>query len=799
MNRSVIYSLLLLLAFGGCSAQSASRAVPGPPPAPMAPTPTPEPPSPPPEPAPVPPARELPDAPDGACVPVHSGECVPAAEFNAMVTEVAGEYARHQGFLNQWGLEYVNAHVAYGHVNLLEGPDAEPGAGVTIGLMDTGIDEGHPVFQGKTVTEEFLLEAVNENGDDLSHGTGVASVAAGGKIDDPDAAHGVAWGADIAMFVFVPGSDELAPRPVSLEVLAERDGWLAGLFHEVLSWRDGDRKVDVLNLSFGYHGLISQYVEEDLRANFSQTIAALAQGDSTEKAILVWAAGNANGFPCEPGTPDCPNGRLDAGSVTILPGLAARLEELRGHSVAVVGLSLDGGKIADFSSRCGIAADFCIAAPGEGVRAAVFGPGDGVDGVRGYDDFDGTSLAAPMVSGGLAVMKHLFRDQLANEELVSRLFLTADDTGIYADRDIYGNGRMDLGAATSPVGVLDVPIDTGIATMAHASLNSTGLRMGAAFGDGFGEAFGDGELMALDAYGAPFWYGLDNFAATTDGPAMSARLRTFLGPGSTPGLAVAGGGGGGGGGSGASAGTLGMTAGLLRMPTAAGNGHLALAEGAVMVSAFEAGGLSATAFTTGPLRPFMPATGAALGWRPDGLPVGFTAGWISERETMLGSMGLGAFGSLSAGTAFFGFDGGLDFGSWRFGANGEFGVVNPVAQGGMIQEISALATSTFAVHASRAFERAGWLSFSLSQPLRVENGWASLTVPNARTKRGEVLHRSLRADLAPGERQLDVAAQWNRPLPLGELRLGAIWSHWPGHRDVLGPQVALLSGWRWTF
>ena len=41
--------------------------------------------------------------------------------------------------------------------------------------------------------------------------------------------------------------------------------------------------------------------------------------------------------------------------------------------------------------------------------------------------------------------------------MVPRLFLPADDTGIYADRDIYGNGRMDLGAATSPVGVLDVP------------------------------------------------------------------------------------------------------------------------------------------------------------------------------------------------------------------------------------------------------------------------------------------------------------------------------------------------------
>ena len=117
----------------------------------------------------------------------------------------------------------------------------------------------------------------------------------------------------------------------------------------------------------------------------------------------------------------------------------------------------------------------------------------------------------------------------------------------------------------------------------------------------------------------------------------------------------------------------------------------------------------------------------------------------------------------------------------------------------MIQEISALATSTFAVHASRALPGRSALHLSVSQPLRVENGSASLTAPAARTKQGEVLYRSLRADLAPGERQLDVAAQWNRALPLGEFRLGAIWSQWPGHRDVLGPQFALLSGWRWTF
>ena len=769
MTRKTLALPGLVFALGGCASGSGSRT------------------------APVPPAAPPPPA---ACIPTHAGECLPATEFLNAAEELGEEYRRDLNFDNQWGLDAIGAHRAYGHVSLLQGPDAAPGAGVTIGVIDSGIDDEHPIFHGKTIHRGFLFSAAPETGEKFSHGTAVASIAAGGKTGDPGAPHGVAWGADLAVWAIPLGEADNVYDPIPLETLARADRGFTYIFSQVFAWRDAGGALDILNLSFGYDGIIDSYSEADLRANFGDTIATLAQAEATDKTILVWAAGNANNDECEAGIASCENGRVDAVSVGVLPGLVARIEELQGHSVAVVALSPDGGAITDFSNRCGIAADFCIAAPGEEVTVAYFGPDQEGFLVRGYAEGRGTSYAAPMVTGGLAVMKQLFRDQLSNEELVGRLFLTADNTGVYADRDIYGNGRMDLGAATSPVGVLDVPLDTGLATMAHASLNSTGLRFGAAFGDGFGEAFGDGELMALDDYGAPFWYGLDNFAATSDGPAMSARLRTFLGPGSTPGLAVASGGGGA---SGSSAGTLGMTAGLLRMPTAAGNGHLALAEGAVMVSAFEAGGLSATAFTTGPLRPFMPATGAAVGWRPDGLPVGFTAGWISERETMLGSMGLGAFGSLSAGTAFFGFDGGLDFGSWRFGATGEFGVVNPATQGGMIQEISALATSTFAVHGSRAFQGRGALHFSLSQPLRVENGWASLTVPNARTKRGEVLHRSLRADLAPGERQLDLAAQWNRPLPLGEFRLGAIWSHWPGHRDVLGPQLALLSGWRWAF
>ena len=768
--RCVSAFLLIAAALGGCSSRSGSTTAPAPPPGPpLAPAPAPDP-----------------------CVPTHGGDCLPVPEFEEQAEAISGWLTLHAGFQNQWGLEDIGAHRAYAHLRLLEGPDAEPGAGVTIGFVDSGIDVEHPAFAGRTIHFEPLFGAEPETGEEgASHGTAVASVAAGGKTDSPSGSHGVAWGADLAMWSIPLGDGGGPYEPITLEEVARSDAGFAHIFKTAFAWRDAGNRLDILNLSIGYSGLTEHYGGEDLRANMPEMVATLAQAGADEKTILVWAAGNTHGRRCAPGLPGCVNGYLNATSASIMAGLPAYFEELRGHSVAVAALNPHDGAISEFSNRCGIAADFCIAAPGYGVRVAYFGPFEG-EAFRGYATGGGTSFAAPFVAGGLAIMKQLFRDQLSNEELVSRLFATADKTGIYADREVYGQGRMDLGAATSPVGVLDVPIGAGLAAGAHPSLGSTGLRLGAAFGDGLAAAFDGDEIMALDDYGAPFWYDMGNLAATTDGPALSARLRTFLGPGSG-GLAAAGGS------SGGMPGALGMTAGVVRMPTAAGNGHLALAEGALQVSAFEAGGLSATAFTTGPLRPAMPATGAALAWRPGSLPVGFRAGWISERETMLGSLGTGAFGGLSAGTAFFGFDGDVAFGGWNLGAATEFGVVHPAATGGLIQEITPLATSTFAVHASRAFARAGSLSFSLSQPLRVENGRASLAAPSARTKGGEVRYRSFRTDLAPGERQLDLAAQWNRALPLGEFRLGAVWSHWPGHRAVLGPQVALLSGWRWTF
>ena len=440
------------------------------------------------------------------CIPVHDGDCVEAEEFKEAAAEAAEPAREDPGYRNQqWGLDYIKADEAYGNLSVLEGPDAEPGAGVTIGFLNTGIDLEHPSFAGKTVTEIFLADAADETGtESSSFGTAVASVAAGARTGHPVAHHGVAWGADIAMFAVptgtVGGGSGLF-QPISLERLAARDARDSARYEQILFWRNGDRKVEILNQGLNSPGLIHGYTEQELRDNYGRTIAALAQAGAEEKTILVWAAGNLHGFECDPSVTDnCRYGYLNAVSPNVLAGLAAHIEELRGHTVVAVGVRRSDGELSSFSNRCGIAADFCIAAPGEDIQTAYFGPLRSRPGqaFRLYNPAAaGTGYSAAMVSGGLAIMKQLFRDQLSNTDLVARLLETADRSGVYADRGLYGRGLMDLGAATSPVGVLEVPEGSAVGQDGFG-LASTGLSPGTAFGDSLRRSLASREVMAAD-------------------------------------------------------------------------------------------------------------------------------------------------------------------------------------------------------------------------------------------------------------------------------------------------------------
>ena len=726
--------------------------------------------------------------------------CLEPDEYRDEAELHAQSYREQGNFRNQWGLSAIHADRAYAHVELVKGPDVAPGTGVTVGFVDSGIDQDHLVLDGAAIDEVFLFGKADEDGSLISHGTSVASVAAAPRLTNlTNAPHGVAWGADMVMFA-VPLSLTSPENysPLSLSGLTSAEFTWSTIIDTALGWRDGTRAVDFLNLSIGFEGIIDNYSETELRNRFGDAIEEMAQASSTEKTILVWAAGNAHGDPCTATTDNCVNGRIDAVSVEIMPGLVARIPELRGHTVSVVATNEDG-EIADFSNRCGIAADWCLAAPGEDILTAYFGPREGVDGFRGLRVIDGTSFAAPMVTGGLAVMKHLFRDQLSNTDLLARLLATADSTGRYSERSIYGQGMMDLGAATSPVGVMTVTTGESV-NMPGNPLQTSQVQPGTAFGDGFTRSLLGHEFAAFDALGAPFWFDMGSLAATPRGPAMGARLREFLAPvpvAESPsplddGFLY-------GNWTGRSGLPGRMSLGLLEMPMGAGASHFALAEHALALTYTASNGMSATAFTTEGVYGETPASGAEFSWRPSGSGLGLRAGWLGERETLLGSVAGGAFGKLAADALFIGFDADMDVSGWQVGANAELGMVRPGTGSGLITGISQLTTSAFALHASRALADTGTLRISLSQPLRVERGRASLNVPVGRTRAGEILRSAMAADLGPSGRQIDFSARWRQPLSLGELRLGTVWTLEPDHRASADPEWTFLSGWLYAF
>ena len=234
-------------------------------------------------------------------------------------------------------------------------------------------------------------------------------------------------------------------------------------------------------------------------------------------------------------------------------------------------------------------------------------------------------------------------------------------------------------------------------------------------------------------------------------------------------------------------------------PVAAKASHFALAGRSLVATFPVAASLSATALTTEGLAGQDPASGAALAWRAPEALLGLRVGWLGERQTLLGSASEGAFGDLVANAMFAGIEADAELGQWRIGGSAEIGTVNAQTRDGLFDGFSPLITSAVALHATRPTADGGAFMVSLSQPLRVEDGQALLTVPSGRTTAGEVVRSSVTLDAEPGGRQVDLALQWQGPLDVGELRLGATLSREPGHRKNADSELILLAGWRVSF
>ena len=194
-------------------------------------------------------------------------------------------------------------------------------------------------------------------------------------------------------------------------------------------------------------------------------------------------------------------------SLEELGGLGADLpfheHHLRGHHLAVMAVDNDGAH-AFYSNFCGsLPADwnadrwgrhYCLAAPGT-VNAASNRPG------WAFQETEGTSFAAPIVTGAIALLMEHFRGQLGNTEIAKRLVNTANNRDRYAQMEIYGAGLLDLEAALRPVG----KTTTGTPSI-KADAVLTVLQVPSAMGS-LGQRLAQTgvEVASLDSLGAPFW------------------------------------------------------------------------------------------------------------------------------------------------------------------------------------------------------------------------------------------------------------------------------------------------------
>ena len=442
----------------------------------------------------------------------------PPAPTPSTFEELKADFEGYYEYRRHWGLGSVNSSSAHAR--------GATGAGITIGITDSGLDVTHIEIDQTRISSNSDLEYTNyvPNTRQKRHGTMVTSIAAG-TLDKTAQSpmHGVAFDSQV-LFVAIQlaepdpeydpidlGDTDSSGEVTNAENLAAEfsgiDNFFSSLF-EFYNFYD----VDIVNNSYGFSGNIIDYSESQVRTAFPKTIAEMSQigTPDEDKTIYVWAAGNAGSYADQ---------GVNYFHPELLPGMAYFIEEIQGHSIAVVSVD-EEGRISDFSSMCGVSKDYCIAAPGGGVNVAYPTSTDDY-GIYTDDKTDpnydscvednscyavagGTSFAAPFVTGGLAVMAEYFEGQLGNTELVNRLFTTADKSGVYNNPEIYGHGLMDLAAATAPVGQVSAILGQSLSgPMISAAFTSIHLT-NPSFGDAISRGIKNETVIFFDELQAPF-------------------------------------------------------------------------------------------------------------------------------------------------------------------------------------------------------------------------------------------------------------------------------------------------------
>lgn len=251
------------------------------------------------------------------------------------------------------------------------------GAGVRIGILDSGFDTTHIAFEGKDIiklySDQYLEKfGTGVNATQQSHGSHVAGIASGNSSVN----YGVAKDASLLLLY------STIQGPTMIYEVAD-------LYKKAIETYDD---VKIYSNSWGWvRGLFSYGDIPDETKTFNEVFNSAVEHDK----LMVFAAGNQGGLaPADP----------------ILPIM--RDPTKAGHFINVVNIESDhlfeegfvhgNSSAIEASNRALFASLWSVAAPGTNIVSVEAGSGNG------SIEMTGTSMAAPHVAGTLALVQQAF-------------------------------------------------------------------------------------------------------------------------------------------------------------------------------------------------------------------------------------------------------------------------------------------------------------------------------------------------------------------------------------------------------
>jgi hypothetical protein len=373
------------------------------------------------------------------------------------------------------------------------------GKGSLVVVADTGADTSHVDL------DDNIAYTVDYTGNGISnaseHGTHVAGIIAAEKNDI--GMHGAAFDAKLAVAKVADGYSYSFSNAIKAASWGNSLGAVAINVSAETRLDTGFKNNLVKDAHGVWHNTHWYYGTNGYNGAVNEAVKwKNALGN---EMVLVKAAGNA-GTDYSAGmnqmaTATDANGNLILDGQMIIVGSYDRGNQYGNKAGTVCATYADGA--------CQDAAkikDFYILADGYMVDSTKSG--------GGYTNMTGTSMAAPVVSGSIAVL-HQMWPHMKGKHLVQLVLVTAkkDVRNSYGeniyDDDLHGQGILDMDAATRPVGATGIPTsgrtDGGVSSVAGGA-NVSGVAAG--------QITALTNVMVLDSFERDFYIDLSGMVGT---------------------------------------------------------------------------------------------------------------------------------------------------------------------------------------------------------------------------------------------------------------------------------------------